>query len=401
MKKLTIIIILFLVADFIPSVGQPIPPQPIKLEDYNFVVGTQMIGGKYKFTKDSYLVEQAKQIRGMGSNILKISLGNNYVKNYPDLTPSPSVKSTLDVLKTQKEFRKVIDMDFKYIFMWVHTLTGVKWQKPMSPQDKLTIFREMYDLTEYLLTQYKGSGKTFFIGNWEGDWLLHGEGNRNIDPEPEKIQAMTEWFKIRQAAIDEAKRKVAHEGVDVLYYVEVNLVKKGLNGKPCITESILKEVNPDMVSYSSYEAIKNHPTYEAMKDELSKLMDYMESKLTQKEGIPFSRRVFIGEYGYQVGPKNSVDDQLKQTKELMLASLELNLPFSLHWELYNNEYSDKGVSKDMSLISEEGEFKKVYYLHKNFYNSLNDFLKRYKMENGQYPSHEVFRTKALETLQSL
>ncbi len=400
MKRLSLIFVLIGLC-FQYSVSQPVPPKPYKLADYNFILGTQMIGGNYKFTKDSYLIEQAKHIRGMGSNILKISLGKNFAKTYPDLSPNPSITTTLDLLKSEKEFRKVLGMDFKYVFMWVHTLTDVKWQKPMSPQDKLTLYREMYDLTEYLLTEYKGSGKTFLIGNWEGDWLLHGEGNRNIDPAPEKIEAMTDWFKIRQAAIDEAKRKVAHEGVDVLYYVEVNLVKKGLEGKPCISESILSEVNPDMVSYSSYEAIKNHPNYESMKAQLTQLMDYMESKLKPKKNIPFARRVFIGEYGYQVGPKNSVEDQLRQTKELMLASLELNLPFSLHWELYNNEYTEKGVSKGMSLISEEGEFKKVYHLHKDYYSILNDYLFKFKEENGEYPSQEVFRLKAIETLRSL
>jgi hypothetical protein len=399
MKKILAILVCAISLPLIYA--QPTPPKPYKLADYNFVVGTQMIGGHYKFTKDSYLIEQAKQIRGMGSNILKISLGKNYSKTYPDLKDDPRLNSTVDLIKSQKDYQEVLNMDFKYIFMWVHTLTGVQWQKPMTPQDKLTIFREMYDLTEYLLTTYSGSGKTFLIGNWEGDWLLHGEGNRNKDPGDEKIQAMTDWFKIRQAAIDEAKKKVAHENVEVLYYVEVNLVKKGLAGQRCITESILSEVNPDLVSYSSYEAIKNHPNYDSLKATVSRLMDYMESKLQPKANIPFERRVYLGEYGYQVSKQNSEENQSLQTKDIMLLSFELNLPFALHWELYNNEYTDKGVSKGMSLISEEGEFKPVYYLHKDFYKRMNDYLMDHKSTQNTYPTSEAFRLKAIETLRSL
>lgn len=383
------------------AVAQPRPPKPSKLADYNFVLGTQMIGAKYKFTKDSYLEEQAKHIRGMGSNILKVTLGRNYHYSYPDLMADPTVRSTVDILKTQKEYRKVFDMDFKYIFMWVHTLTNVKWQKPLEPKDKLTLYREMYDLAAYLLTEYSGTGKTFMIGNWEGDWLLHGTGKRNIDPGDEKIQAMTEWFQLRQAAIDEAKRKVPHKDVELYYYVEVNLVMKGKQGKRCITESILEHVNPDMVSYSSYESIKKHPNYESLKTTVGGLMDYMESKLQPKEGIPFDRRVYLGEYGYQVSKYNSAEKQSSQTKDIMRLSLELNLPFALHWELYNNEYSPKGVSKGMSLISEEGEFKPVYYLHQNFYKQMNEYLLAYEKENGEYPSNDVFRVKALETLKGL
>ncbi|MFT6881486.1 MAG: hypothetical protein ACI83W_000509 [Marinoscillum sp.] len=381
--------------------AQPEPPKPFKLADYNFVAGTQMIGGHYKFTKDSYLEEQAKHIRGMGSNILKVSLGPGYFKSYPDLKKDLSFQSTVDLLKNEKEFQKVFDMDFKYIFMWVHTLTGIKWQKPMSAPDRLAIYQEMYDFTEYLLTEYSGTGKTFMIGNWEGDWLLHGEGNRNIDPGDEKIEAMKQWFQIRQAAIDEAKRKVAHEGVEVYYYVEVNLVKKGMNGERCITESILADVNPDLVSYSSYESTKNHPNYESLKNTVIPLMDYMESKLKPKDNIPFERRVFIGEYGTQVNKKNTVEDQSSQTKEIMQLSLELNLPFALHWEFYNNEYAEDGRSKGMSMVSEEGEFKPVYYLHKNYYEQLNDYLMSYEKENGAYPSSGDFRAKALEVLEGL
>ena len=87
----------------------------IPLEPYNYILGTNAIGGNYQFTNDSKLLEQAKQIRGMGSNILKISLGKNYHQTYPDIKADASVKTTVDILKTQKDFRKVIDMDFKYI----------------------------------------------------------------------------------------------------------------------------------------------------------------------------------------------------------------------------------------------------------------------------------------------
>lgn len=381
--------------------GQPTPPQPITLADYNFVVGTQMIGGKYKFTDDSYLVEQAKQIRGMGSNILKVSLGQNYPKTYPDLKPASGIRSTVDIVKTQKDFREIFSMDFKYIFLWVHTLTGIRWQEPMTPDEKAVIYKEMYDLASYLLTEYSGTGKTFMIGNWEGDWLLHGVGNRDKDPGDEKIRAMKEWFVLRQTAIDDAKRKVAHKDVNLFYYVEVNLAEKGMRGERCITESILEEVNPDLVSYSSYEAIKKHANYASLKSHVGEVMNYIASKLTPKAGIPFDSRVFIGEYGYQVGEKNTEEMQFAQTKELMLVSLELNLPFALHWELYNNEYTADGVSKGMSLISEAGKFKSVYYLHKNYYEQINAYLLQYKSKHGDYPGNDAFRKQAIATLQAL
>ena len=52
------------------------------IEDYNFVLGTQALGAKYQFGNESSLMEQAKQIRALGSNVLKVSLGKKALKNY-------------------------------------------------------------------------------------------------------------------------------------------------------------------------------------------------------------------------------------------------------------------------------------------------------------------------------
>ncbi len=31
-------------------------------------------------------------------------------------------------------------------------------------------YRQIYDLTAYLLTRYRDTGKAFYLGNWEADW---------------------------------------------------------------------------------------------------------------------------------------------------------------------------------------------------------------------------------------
>ncbi|WP_430815670.1 hypothetical protein [Carboxylicivirga sp. RSCT41] len=371
-----------------------------KLEDYNFVCGTQAIGAKYKFTKESFIVEQAKHIRGMGSNILKISMGKNYAKSY-GMKPAQGINTTLDLIKKKKDYQAVMDMDFKYIFAWVHTFTEAKWQDGLTSEEKMMLYREMYDLTAYVLKKYSGSGKTFLWGNWEGDWLLHSGYDRKSTPSDERIQGMIDWFNIRQIAVDDAKRDTPHEDVELWHYVELNLVLKGMQGEKCIVNSVLPHTNPDLVSYSSYEIIKKKPTYLELKKVVGEAMDYIESKLPEKEGIPFKRRVYIGEYGYQTNKNQDDDKQHFLTKRMMRVSLDLDLPFALHWEMYNNEYTKAGVSKGMSMISEEGKKKPVYYLHQNFYAEMNEFLKSYKKEHKVYPEYEVFKKKGIEVLGKL
>lgn len=50
-----------------------------EINSYNYVIGTQTVGAKYKFTEETNLVETAVEIRKMGSLfMLKMSLSPRY-----------------------------------------------------------------------------------------------------------------------------------------------------------------------------------------------------------------------------------------------------------------------------------------------------------------------------------
>lgn len=370
-------------------------------EDYNLVLGTQTIGGYYKFTDDNYLTEQVKHVEELGSNVLKVTLAKRAPKVYK-MKNQKKVNSTLELFLQNEEFKQAFDMDFKYVFAWVHTLTGAKWTKGFTPAQEKAIYDEMYEFSEYLLTEYSNTGKVFMLGNWEGDWLLHPGYNRKYTPSKERTDNMAKWFNIRQKAVDDAKRNVKHTNVELYHYVEVNLALKAIEGKPSITESVLPQTNVDMVSYSSYEAIKQ-PNYKAMKAKLGGALDYIESKLKPKAGIPFSRRVFVGEYGYHANKKKpkSFIKQFNKTREVAIASMELDVPFSLHWQMYNNEYTDKGASKEMSLIDEQGQKQPLYYFHKAYWQQMKNYVKNQTAKNGSAPSKAEFNKQAIKTIRNL
>lgn len=381
--------------------GTTPPTEPFKPEPYNFVLGTHAISASYQFTTDNRLVEQAKKVNELGSNILKISLGPNSTDIY-GITEATKSTTVLDLVTRNLPYRTVLDMDFKYIFMWVHTLTNIDWKNGMTTAQEKILYDEIYNFVTYLLTRYNNSGKTFFIGNWEGDWILLPSYDRTQTPSPTFVSNMTKWMQIRQRAVDDAKAASAATNVFVYHYIEANLVEKGMAGQVCVAESVLPNVNVDMVSYSSYEAIMNK-SYASTLSDLTAIFAYLESKLKPKAGIPFSRRVFIGEYGYQANASNpqSFLNQASESKELMRISFELNLPFALHWQMYNNEYDNNGISKQMSLINESGTKMSLYYTHQNFYIKMNSYLKTYKATNNVYPSSDDFRRKAIEILATL
>nr|WP_294899153.1 hypothetical protein [uncultured Pedobacter sp.] len=374
----------------------------VEREPYNFVLGTHAISGSYQFTNSNSLIEQAQKVREMGSNILKISLAKNSTKIYGINEAIPS-KTTLDLFSNNAPYKIACDLDFKYIFLWVHTLTNVDWKSNISATDEKVLYDEMYNFATYLLNRYNNSGKTFLIGNWEGDWLLNANYDATATPSATILNNMTKWFQIRQKAIDDAKAASTSKNVYMYHYIEANLVKKGMNGQPCVAQSVIPNVNVDLISYSSYESLQGN-TYNIKKSDLTAAFNYLESKLKPKPSLPFSRRVFIGEYGYQADASQpaTLQQQFDKSKEIMKIALELNIPFALHWQMYNNEYDDvTKASKQMSLINEQGVKTKLYYLHQSFYEKMNDYLKQEKLKNNAYPTSEQFRTKAIEVLSTL
>jgi hypothetical protein len=132
----------------------------------------------------------------------------------------------------------------------------------------------MYDFACHLLRTYRGTGKSFYLGHWEGDWHLRP----HFDPKqgfPEGYEAnFVAWLKVRQQAIDDAKRDTAHERVWLWHYTEVNLVLPFLKGGQCITNDILPQVDVDYVSYSCYDSLQKE-----IREDLFAAMNHIESKL--------------------------------------------------------------------------------------------------------------------------
>lgn len=371
---------------------------------YNYILGTQAIGGPYQHTKGNRLIEQAENVRGMGSNLLKISLAEGAASNYGSVEAARKAKTTLEYVQGSPELQQALDMDFAFYQAWVHSFTDGAWRDGVNMAEARAYYDEMYALTAWLLERYSGTGKVFMLGNWEGDWLLLGRQNRELDPSPTAVEGMIAWMKIRQLAVDNARAAVPHKDVAVYHYIEVNLVKKAMAGRASIALSVLPEVNPDLVSYSAYEAIKQSPKPDllAIRQPLEQILAWLEGQLPPKEGLPFKRRVFIGEYGYHADKSKplTVKQQYMKSRFVMQSAIALDLPFALIWQMYNNEYAENGTSKEMSLIDESGRKRALYALHQTYLSEMQAFVATSCRETGMLPSREAFRARALELLKA-
>ena len=148
------------------------PLYPRDVMSYNLRIGAQGFDGNYQFTTNAINIESAGHLLRMGSDIVKLRLNHK-----PD---KQSSYSTLVAAANQyPEYTRLFTMPFRHYFFWTGSALkdGDWWKKgPHAEREKET-YTEMYELTRNMLTRYNNSGKKFYFGNWEGDWLLMGTGN--------------------------------------------------------------------------------------------------------------------------------------------------------------------------------------------------------------------------------
>ncbi|MCF8380097.1 MAG: IPT/TIG domain-containing protein [Bacteroidales bacterium] len=355
--------------------------------NFNYSIGTQTIGPSYGFTEEDILVETSKAILEMGSNILKIALATS---KYADIVQYPSA-TAVELVRDHPSFKTVMDMPFTYYFFWANN--SKVWKDGYSAAERLSDSTQIADLTTYLLTNYNNTAKQFYLGNWEGDWMLLGSGNVTAIPTDEQIQGMIQWYECRQNAIEEAKRITAHNNVNVYSYCEVNRVVDAMEGKARVVNKVLPYTYVDYVSYSSYDSQK------LPQEEYSAVLDYIETNLPPKPQLA-GKRVFIGEMGIKAKAFNFSKTQHESVNRAnILKAIEWGAPFVLYWEMYNNEIVNE-IQQGLWLIDDKNEKWPLYYTFSNFYEDAKVWVSTQKEELNRLPTREEYLNWAVPRLQN-
>lgn len=369
-------------------------PAPSPADQHNYVLGVQTISPSYRLTTLDSLTETARGIRDLGCTNIKLKLGSDYPKTYPGVAPVDDVRSLSDLITRVPAMRGVFDMPFRNYVLWMYPFSGGPWDHGLSVADAQAEYREVYSFARLLLTRYNGTGKRFYLGHWEGDWLLHAGYDPNREPAPDTVRGMIQWLNNRQKAVDDAKQAVPHHDVDVFVYTEVNLVQKAMQGGTTVTNSVLPKTNVDYVSYSCYDSQQGDG--EVLRACLRKALDYIESRVPPKAGVP-GKRVFIGEFGFpsaSVGPAK----QAAQSVQVLRASLEWGCPFAFYWEFYNNEVKD-GRQLGFWLIDDKGAKQPVYDAFAAYLKQSRAYVDKVARDTGKVPSDDTFRRYALGVLE--
>jgi arylsulfatase A len=372
----------------VPTASGPAAP--------NAVIGTQTIGGRYRFTPEPLLVETAEAIRAMGSDTIKFHLWPGYGGAQGNVEePRPGIQSLVELARDEPAHRRVLDMPFSRILLWAHTFhkqgSPDIWRQGLSDAAAEAERHEIYDLACHLLRTYSGSGKTFYIGHWEGDGWLRGTVDAANDARVDEVacQGMADWLTVRQRAVDDAKRDTPHEGVALWHYTEVNHVKLAMQGRPALVNRVLPRVPVDLVSYSCYDTQQDPALLKAA-------LSFIETQLPPKPGIA-GRRVFIGEYGFPAD-RFPPPEQDRLSRQVIKAGLEWGAPLILYWELYNNELTADGRQRGFWMIDDKGQKQPIYRTHEAFYARARNAVAESERRHDRPQSAMEFRAAALEFL---
>ena len=248
---------------------------------------------------------------------------------------------------------------------------GGDWCAAYTPDDAAIDEREFAGLTAHFLSAFAGSGKTFLLEHWEGDWAARCGGYDGGKPADPRVQArMVQWLAARQRGVDGARaawcaarnaaaaaaaaaasapaappldcgdgRAIhAAAGVTVLHASEVNLVLTSMeSGFPNNVLEVLPRVALDAVSYSSYDTQWLVPQF-------ADALDFLAAHHNRTSASP-PAAVWVAEYGLPINEDPFAADALALYGHVVATALSTS-PLTggprafatFAWELFDNEH---------------------------------------------------------------
>jgi len=213
---------------------------------------------------------------------------------------------------------------------------GDPWREESNKARLAAVTAEVEELAIYLLENYAGSGKTFVLQNWEGDWALLGSYDLDTKIPEGRAERMAAWFNARQRGVANARRRIKHDGVRVVHAIEVNRVLDDTSIARRVVSDVLPISCADAVSYSAWEALQVAPIstqsmMAAMHERLERAVNTIRNQVS--EGVP----VYVGEFGFAENllPENIDTGSLVESVTDSLR--DLGVGPAVYWQIFDNE----------------------------------------------------------------
>jgi Secretion system C-terminal sorting domain len=361
-----------------------------KISKAKDVFGASHIGGWYNFTdintssSKPFMEEGLDFYKTFGATSIKTALTTLNGRMY-DVYPFNHTWPNFNTLKEVAQNEYIISL-----FSRDHIITHTFWTTTKKQGDFrkgpdfnhatfLNEEQQFYELTKYLLQTYGSKNKKFVYQNWEGDWMLRGEGvewDRDPTLIPDDVawttEGMARLFRARQRGTERARSEFPNAKAKVFYAIEFNKLwyqKNGSfitmmdNGTPSVLGDVIPNTRIDLASWSAYDGAwtdNDHPVGHAMWKGLEIARYYT----TQTGDMEFNCPVQIGEFAINENPRyNSTVTEFgirsKYGRYIGIA-FGLGIPNFYLWNFYGSGAQDgpvgftweKSVKYDVSFLNQ-------------------------------------------------
>ncbi len=263
----------------------------------------------------------------------------------------PNFDSLVEVVE-HPHFVELFERNFNTYVFNAMALTNAKRQggsgyfyHGFTDQQAAAETEAFYELTKHLLETYDGTGMEIVFQNWEGDWIaVAGAGNEG-PPDSDVLERMKRWFNARQRGISRARREVESD-VAVLGACEVNRVREPIEtDENWIVNTILSELDVDLVSYSAWDlcrhVISEPRMTDALREDVHETLDYIAEHAPPKSAYATralgsdTPQVYLGEYGMALN-RNGIDEAMRAIRTVDEEARDWGVPYTLFWATYDN-----------------------------------------------------------------
>jgi len=334
------------------------PNLGVNVSQIKDIFGSSHIAGWYNFTNKPFLIEGLDYYEDFGATSIKTTvtpLNGKMAESYP-------FNHTWPIYNNMKEVAQhpLIDSLFKRTHIKTHTFWtntknrgDYKFGPDFNHASFLSMEQQYYDLTKYLLQTYGTMNKKFVYQNWEGDWMLRGEGvlwENDAALIPDDVEYRTEgmarMFRAIQRGMERAKSEFPNATAKVFNAIEFNKMWMLLNGQritmmdnntPSVLENVVPHTRVDLTSWSAYDGgwtNTQNPEGHAM----WKGIQIAKYFTTQTGQVQHNTPVQIGEFAINENPPysgNNTNTVIRQRYGRYIGvALGLDIPNFYLWNLY-------------------------------------------------------------------
>lgn len=282
-------------------------------------IGVSNVNGKYHFTDKPLIVEGGDVLQALGTKAIKVWL----VADDHDL---------MKLVQTDP-YQKLFAMPFEVYALEALRFSYLDFRK-ITPEDLKIEENAFYELGKYLLEKYQGTGKTFILQNWEGDYYLHSSLDLSGQVSAETFQKVALWFNARQDGVERARKEKIYKDVNVFHAAEANHVITNMNGQPCLVNDVFPKTHCDLYSYSCYETQYDPRALVAA-------VRYLKNKAPDSAAFG-NHNVMLGEFGWA---ENKVPAQeiCAKIEDVISVAVREKIPYAFYWQLFCNEWAKDEV----------------------------------------------------------